>query len=170
MRATPIVAYADCDHPPAEGTDSYPYSSKVCLVGVQTFLLTGRDDAFLQASQALQTLSKYDDPNRAYPFLVSPGMNGDTPAGTADHLEQLWGTTGYDIPACTPVACETRRASGPRTFPFGSPEATLGLLSSFAGAAATWVRRSDAETGVDGVGDAFAPRRMPKADLCSRRG
>lgn len=118
--------YADCDHALPERPGSYPYSSKVCLMGVAAFLLAGRGDAFLQSTQALQTLSKYDDPNHAYPFLVSLGMNGATPDGTATHLEQLWDTTGYGIPSCTPLACETSRVSGLRTFLFGTLEANLG--------------------------------------------
>ncbi|WP_454481816.1 hypothetical protein [Arthrobacter sp. MAHUQ-56] len=118
--------YADCHRPPAGETNSYPYSSKVCLLGVQTFLLAGRGDAFLQSSQALQTLSKYDDPDHTYPFLVSLGMNGTTPAGTADHLEQLFSTTGYGIPSCTPLGCESHRVSGLRTFLFGTLETMLG--------------------------------------------
>ncbi|MEA5454871.1 hypothetical protein SPF06_09070 [Sinomonas sp. JGH33] len=119
-------AYADCDHQPAAGTTAYPYTSKVCLLGVDTFLLAGRFDPFLQATQALQTLTKDGDPHRGYPVLVSLGLQGGTPTETADHLEQLWATLGYGIPPCTPLGCELNRASRLRTFVFGSLEAMLG--------------------------------------------
>ena len=118
--------YADCDHSPAAGPTSYPYSSKVCLMGPRTFLLAGRADPFLQSTQALQTLSKYNDPDHDFPDLVALGMSGSTPAETADHLEQLWSTTGYGIPSCTPLGCETHRVSGLRTFLFGAIETSLG--------------------------------------------
>lgn len=118
--------YADCGRSLSSGPTFYPYSSKVCLMGVRAFLLAGRGDAFLEASQALQTLSKYDDQNHPYPFLVSLGLQGSTPSETADHLQQLWATTGYGIPSCTPAGCETHRISGLRTFLFGTLETRLG--------------------------------------------
>lgn len=118
--------YADCDHLPAAGTTAYPYTSKICMLGVDTFLQAGRGDPFLQATQALQTLTKYRNPYHPYPVLISLGLEGSTPTETADHLEQLWTKVGYGIPACTPLGCELGRASGLRTFVFGSLEATLG--------------------------------------------
>ncbi|UKA62126.1 hypothetical protein [Arthrobacter sp. FW306-04-A] len=122
----PDNVYADCDHLPAAGTTAYPYTSKICLLGVDTFLLAGRGDPFLQTTQALQTLTKYRDPQHEYPVLISLGLQGGTPTETADHLEQLWTKLGYGLPACTPLGCESGRASGLRTFVFGSLEATLG--------------------------------------------
>lgn len=119
-------AYADCDHLPAASTTAYPYTSKICMLGVDTFLLAGRRDPFLQATQALQTLTKYRNPHHRYPVLISLGLQGSTPTQTAHHLEQLWAKVGYGIPACTPLGCELSRASGLRTFVFGSLEATLG--------------------------------------------
>ncbi|MCH6471549.1 hypothetical protein [Sinomonas terrae] len=126
LSSGPDNAYADCDHIPAPGTTAYPYTSKVCSLGVDTFLLAGRRDPFLQATQALQTLTNHSDPNSPYPPLVSLGLEGGTPAQTADHLQQVWDALGYGIPACTPLGCDPGRASGLRTFVFGSLETTLG--------------------------------------------
>lgn len=122
----PANAYADCDHLPAPGSTAYPYTSKVCSLGVDAFLLAGRGDPYLEATQALQTLSNHRDPNAPYPMLVALGLQGSTPAETAHHLEQTWDAVGYGIPVCTPLGCESGRASGLRTFVFGSLEAALG--------------------------------------------
>jgi hypothetical protein len=119
-------AYPDCSHLPAPTVTAYPYTSKVCLAGVNTFLLAARNDPFLETFQALQTLNKYADPNRHYPLLVGLGLHGTTPAETSDHLEQLWDQLGYGLPACTPAGCDLTRASGLRTFAFGELETLLG--------------------------------------------
>jgi hypothetical protein len=122
----PDNAYADCGHLPPPGATAYPYASKICALGVDTFLLAGRRDPFLQATEALQTLTKDGDPQRNYPPLIAVGLDGGTPAATADHLEKLWSTLGYGVPTCTPLECESGRASGLRSFVFGSLETTLG--------------------------------------------
>ncbi len=129
----PDNAYPDCSHLPAAAPTAYPYTSKVCLAGVGAFLLAGRSDPFLQAFQALQTLNKYADPNRHYPLLVALGLDGATPAQAADHLQQLWDQLGYGIPACTPLGCDTTRASGLRTCAFGALETLLGYRFGQAG-------------------------------------
>jgi hypothetical protein len=74
----------------------------------------------------LQALNKYADPNQRYPFLIALGLDGATPAQTADHLQQLWNQLGYGIPECNPLGCDTSRASGLRTFAFGTVETLLG--------------------------------------------
>jgi hypothetical protein len=119
-------AYPDCQHLPAPGTTAYPYTSKVCLVGVPAFLLSGRGDPFLQESVALQVLGTSGNPSRRYPLLVRAGMGAATPAQTATALERAWAMRGYGIAACTPASCETARVSGLRTFQFGALETLLG--------------------------------------------
>lgn len=118
-------AYPDCGHLPQPSPEAYPYGSKVCLVGIDAFLLAGRADPFLQAFQALQTLNKNDDPGQRYPLLVGLGLDGFTPNQTADHLQQLWDQLGYGIPECSLAGCDTQ-ASGLRTFAFGAVESLLG--------------------------------------------
>jgi hypothetical protein len=122
----PDNAYPDCSHLPPPAPTAYPYTSKVCLAGVNTFLLAGRSDPFLQAFQALQTLNDYANPNRHYPLLVALGLDGSTPAQTASHLQQLWDRLGYGMPECSPAGCDTTQASGLRTFAFGALETLLG--------------------------------------------
>jgi hypothetical protein len=151
----PDNAYPDCSHLPPPVPTAYAYTSKVCLIGVNAFLLAGRSDPFLQAFQALQTLDKYADPNRHYPLLVALGLDGATPAQTADHLQRLWDQLGYGIPECTPDGCDTTQASGLRTFAFGTLETLLGYRFgqtarrpySDAAAAATIA----AQIGADGI-------------------
>jgi hypothetical protein len=155
VTAGPDDAYADCDHLPAATPTAYPYTSKVCLLGVDTFLLAGRRDPFLQSTEALQTLTGYADPAHRYPFLIAASLQGATPEQTADHLQQLWGQVGYGIPACTPLGCDTARASGLRTFGFGSLESLLGYRygqSSRRGYAdAVAAQAVAAQVGADGV-------------------
>jgi hypothetical protein len=149
-------AYSDCSHLPRPSPAAYPYGSKVCLAGVDSFLLAGRTDPFLQAFQALQTLNKYDDPGRHYPPLVALGLDGSTPSQTADHLQQRWGLLGYGIPECSLAGCDTQ-ASGLRTFAFGALESLLGYKfgqvdrRAYADAAAD--EAIDAQIGADGIID-----------------
>jgi hypothetical protein len=100
---------------------------------VNAFLLAGRTDPFLQAFQALQTLNKYADPSRQYPVLIALGLDGATPAETADPLQGLWDQLGYGIPECSPLGCDTARASGQRTFAFHVLESLLAYRYGQAG-------------------------------------
>lgn len=129
----PDNAYQDCSHLPAPRPTAYPYTSKVCLVGVNTYLLAGRADPFLQAFEALQTLNKYANPSQRYPFLTALDVGGATPTQTADHLQGLWDQLGHGIPECSPLGCDTTKASGLRTFAFGALETLLAYRFGEAG-------------------------------------
>jgi hypothetical protein len=118
-------AYPDCDHLPEAGDTAYPYASKVCITGVDGFLLAGRSDPFLQIMLAMQVLEKHGDPDRRYRGLAINPLSKTSPSATADGLEAVWRKLGYGIPTCSLLGCDAR-ASALRTYMFGSLEAVLG--------------------------------------------
>jgi hypothetical protein len=124
----PFDMYPDCDHLPAPGDLAYPYTSKVCLLGVPTYLAAAKSDPFSQAVQALTVLADHDDPDAEFTTggsgVLRPAVT--TPREVARSLERLFVDVGNGVPACRPDGCDTSRASALRTFHFGVLETVLG--------------------------------------------
>jgi len=118
-------AYPDCDHLPKADVTAYPYTSKVCVTGVDGFLLAGRSDPFLRIMLAMQSLENHGDPNRRYRGLGINPFSKTSPSKAAAELEATWRKLGYGMPMCSVVGCDTR-ASALRTYMFGELEAVLG--------------------------------------------
>lgn len=115
--------YKDCDiEPPSETPVSYPYSSKVCRLGVDNFINLASSDTLVPAIQAIHVLNKGEGPHHNY-----DAPQGRTSAqATASWLESEFIRLGYGIPECTPFSCDYHYASGPRTYEFGNLESLLG--------------------------------------------
>ena len=115
--------YQDCNiETPAETPLSYPYSSKVCRLGMDNFINLAATDTLVPAIQAIHVLNKGEEPDHFY-----DGPKGETSAeATALWLESEFIRLGYGIPECTPFGCDYHYASGPRTYAFGNLETLLG--------------------------------------------
>ena len=115
--------YGDCDvKSPAETPLSYPYSSKVCRLGVDNFINLAGSDTLVPAIQAIHVLNKGEKPDHYY-----EAPRGRTSAqATASWLESEFTRLGYGMPECTPFGCYYHYASGPRTYAFGSLQTILG--------------------------------------------
>src|SRR5215216_941804 len=115
--------YQDCStKPPAETPMSYPYSSKVCRLGADTFINLTPTDPLVPTMQAIHVLNKGEEPD--YRYATPDGET--TSEGTASWLESEFTHLGYGIPECNPLVCDYHYASGPRTFAFGNLETLLG--------------------------------------------
>jgi hypothetical protein len=122
-----LDAYGDCRLDPPATPLAYPYRSKACVADVRPYLLAARHDTLLPAIEALQALNRGDAPDSSYrdPSALLP-LTTTSPDRTADELERRFDRLGFGIPRCTPVGCDTARASALRTFAFGMLETVLG--------------------------------------------
>jgi hypothetical protein len=160
--------YPDCSHLPPPSPEAYPYQSKVCLLGVKTFVAAAKFDPFTQAAQALAVLANHHNPDYKYSTgssgLLHPAVT--TPRLVARALERLYGDVGYGEPTCDPTGCHTAQASALRTFHFGVLETILGYRyhdtrsARYADAVAR--QALEAQVGSDGIirtpnGDLFRP-------------
>jgi hypothetical protein len=122
-----LDAYGDCRLDPPATPRAYPYRSKACVADVRPYLLAARHDTLLPAVEAVQALNRGESPDTRYRDQSSLLPMATTSAGrTADVLERRFDRLGYGIPRCTPLACDTERASALRTFAFGMLETMLG--------------------------------------------
>jgi len=122
-----LDAYGDCRLDPPATPRAYPYRSKACVADVRPYLLAARHDTLLPAIEAVQALNRGEAPDTRYRDQSSLLPMATTSAGrTADVLERRFDRLGHGIPRCTPLACDTERASALRTFAFGMLETMLG--------------------------------------------
>jgi hypothetical protein len=129
-----LDAYGDCRLDPPASPRAYPYRSKACLADVQPYLLAARYDTLLPAIEALQALNRGESPDSAYRDRSALLPMATTSAGrTADQLERRFDRLGFGIPRCTPLGCDSQRASALRTFTFGMLETVLGYRSGEVG-------------------------------------
>ncbi len=115
--------YHDCHASHWNNTLDYLYQSKICKVGVATYVAISQSDPLTTSIQAMHILNKYGDPERSY---LDGGNQQSTPIGAAIELEQKFNQSRIGIPMCNPIGCNYDIASGIRTFSFGALETRLG--------------------------------------------
>src|SRR5205823_10399841 len=93
--------FLDCSiHSPSTPL-AYPWRSKICAAGAQTYAEISRFDPLSTSIQALHILNKYQDASH----LFSAGLNRSvTPEQTAADLERRFDELAFGIPKCMPDA------------------------------------------------------------------